>query len=56
MGARHKLNAAHVNGSLFIAAIAGLMTESWLVFAMVLVVLVVIAFYDGGIRASGRHS
>lgn len=56
MGARTKLNSAHINGSLFVAAIAGLMTESWLIFALVFGVLLAAAIYDGGIRTSGRHS
>jgi len=39
MGARQKLNRAFFNGSLVVAALVGLATESWLAFALVLGVL-----------------
>jgi hypothetical protein len=39
MGARQKLNGAYFNGSLVIAALVGLVTESWPVFLVALAVL-----------------
>jgi hypothetical protein len=50
MGARNKLNAAHWNGNLIIAGLAGAATGSWLVFAIGLVILVILDVYSGGIR------
>jgi hypothetical protein len=53
--ARHKLNAAHFNGSLILAAIAGLVLQSWLAFIVVFVVLLVLSCYMGDIRLSQRR-
>lgn len=50
IGARHKLNVAFVNGALIVAALAGLVFQSWVVFAVVAVVLVGAAIYCGDIR------
>jgi hypothetical protein len=55
VNAREKLNQAHVTGSLIIGAIAGLLTGSWGVFALVTAVLHVLALLGGGIRTSGRR-
>jgi hypothetical protein len=35
LGARHKLNAAYQNGSLFLAVMAGVFTQSIFVFVLV---------------------
>jgi type IV secretory pathway TrbD component len=37
MGARRKLNQAYFNGSLIIAAVLGLITQSWVIFSLVLI-------------------
>lgn len=50
MTARHKLNAAVVNGSLAIALLAGFFTGSVAVFLLVLVVLLVGAYHTGDLR------
>ena len=40
MTAKHKLNAAYTNGALVMAAVAGIMFESWIVFLIVAGVLI----------------
>ena len=50
MTARHKLNVAFVNGALIVAGVVGLAFQSWLVFLVVAVVLVVGALYTGDVR------
>ena len=52
--ARHKLNAANVNGILILASLAGLLLQSWKVFLFVAVVLAASAFWAGDIRMEGR--
>lgn len=47
MGARQKLNRAFFNGSLLLA---GVVTESWLFFGLVLAVLLATNLYLGEIR------
>jgi type IV secretory pathway TrbD component len=37
MGARRKLNQAYFNGSLIIAGVLGLITQSWVIFSLVLI-------------------
>lgn len=54
MGARRKLNVAYVNGSLFLAAVVGLLAQSWVVFFLVLVVALIGNFVTGEIRPRGR--
>ena len=54
MGARNKLNAAHMNGILIIAGLTGLLTGSWLVFVIGLVILVILGVHSGGIRPTKR--
>ena len=53
MGARHKLNLAYFNGALLCAVAAGLVTESWWCFAIVLLVCLAWSYRSGEIR-SGR--
>ena len=54
--ARTKLNLAYYNGCLFVAAVFGLIAESWAVFVAALAVLIGCGFYGGEIRPiSGRH-
>jgi len=50
MGARQKLNSGYVNGSLFLAALAGAVTQSFLVFAITLTILLVVNFNNREIR------
>lgn len=50
MTARHKLNMAHINGSLIMAAVIGCATESVGAFVIVALFLVVSGIYSGSIR------
>jgi hypothetical protein len=54
MGAREKLNAAYLAGSLLTAAIAGALTGSFAVFIIAAVVLVALNVQSGEIRP-GKH-
>ena len=48
--AKHKLNSAHVHGVLVIAGFLGLVTGSWLIFALAAGALVFTSIQDGSIR------
>jgi hypothetical protein len=50
MGARHKLNLAYFHGSLLLAAVAGWLLQSWLMFLVTLVLLVAFNLYANEIR------
>ena len=50
MSAKHKLNAAHINGALLIAAVFGIASESFVVFLFVASLLIGGAMHDGSIR------
>ena len=50
MGARLKLNRAFFNGSFLLAAVAGLLTQSLLVFVITLALLLVASLLTGEIR------
>jgi hypothetical protein len=50
MNARGKLNVAYFNGSLVLAGILGLFTESWIAFFLAAAVLLMIQLAVGGIR------
>ena len=50
MGARQKLNQAHLNGALALAALVGAVTQSWTVFGVAALLAVVASIYGGGIR------
>lgn len=50
MGAKHKLNNAHLNGAVLLAGLAGLLTDSVGVFAIALLVLIGAALASGEIR------
>jgi hypothetical protein len=54
MGARTKLNVSAVNGCLVLAAIVGLLFQSWTVFFVVAAILVAGDLYIGSIRPTGR--
>lgn len=53
MSARKKLNNAYVTGGLIVAAVFGLMAQSWLVFFILLALSIVANYYEGNIRP--RH-
>jgi hypothetical protein len=55
MNARQKLNLAYVNGAVLVAGLVGLLTESWGVFCLTLIVLVVIHLGSGGIRPERKN-
>ena len=50
MGARDKLNQAYITGSLIMAAVAGLITGSFVVFVVTFTVLLVLNLVGGEIR------
>lgn len=50
MGARAKLNAAYFHGSLLLAALLGLLVQSWPLFILALIVLLISNLYSGEIR------
>ena len=50
MTAKHKLNAAHVNGALVTAAVFGIASGSFFVFLLVAALLVAGSMHDGSIR------
>jgi hypothetical protein len=52
--AREKLNAAHVRGSVIVAALAGWACSSLTVFAVALAVLLVASLWAGDIRPGKR--
>jgi hypothetical protein len=54
VGARQKLNGAFVGGSLIIAAIAGFVTQSFVVFLISAIALIGLNFYTGDIRPGKR--
>jgi hypothetical protein len=53
MGAREKLNTAYFLGSLFIATFFGLVTQSWAVFVIALMVALASNLFSGEIRPQG---
>jgi hypothetical protein len=54
MGARTKLNLAYFNGSLMIAALLGLLAESWPLLFVTLAVLLAANLYFREIRPTRR--
>jgi hypothetical protein len=52
MNARRKLKIAYLNGSLLMAAFAGIVSQSWIAFILVLAGGVLIALVIGNIRPS----
>jgi len=54
MKARTKLNISHFNGSVALAALAGWLAQSWIVFALAMVALLAGNLYFNEIRL-GRH-
>ena len=54
MAARAQLNRAFFNGSVLLAAAAGALTGSWLIFGLALAILVAGNLYAGEIRPTRR--
>ena len=50
MSARKKLNSSYIGGSLVLSGAIGLMTQSWAIFLVLLVLLLAIHLYEGNIR------
>ena len=50
LSAKHKLNAAYLNGALLIAAVFGIAAESLTVFLLVAALLIASSLHDGSIR------
>ncbi len=55
MGARKKLNQAYVNGAVVIAAVFGVVTQSWTVFVLAAIFVAGSCYYAGDIRLRGRR-
>ena len=55
MNARGKLNVAYINGAIVLAIVAGVLTNSGVVFLAFLVGGVLASLYLGNIRPSSRH-
>lgn len=55
MKARQKLNKAFFNGSLVVATVVGIVTDSWQAFGLTLLVLLAIHLCAGEIRLSKRR-
>ncbi len=55
MNARGKLNVAYVNGAIVLAAVAGVLSQSWIVFIVFLVGGVLLSLFVANIRPSPRH-
>ena len=55
MNARGKLNVAYINGSIVLAVIAGVFSQSMIVFVVFLVVGVLVSLHLGNIRPTPRH-
>ena len=50
MGAREKLNQAYLNGAVVVAAVIGLVAQSWTLFWIAVAYVVATSIYGGGIR------
>ncbi len=55
MSARHKLNQAVIQGCLIVAALVGLLFQSWTVFLLAAAVLVGLSVHSGEIRGPARR-
>jgi hypothetical protein len=55
MNARNKLNYAYVEGSLAVAALLGLVIQSWAIFFAALAALLIGNVVNGDIRPNRRH-
>lgn len=50
MSAKHKLKSVHFTGSMIVAGVVGLLTESVVAFLIALVTLLVASYHAGDIR------
>mgnify|MGYP006277000651 CR=1 FL=1 len=50
MSAKHKLNAANINGCLVMAGIFGAAAQSWMIFLILLVVFIGLSVHSKSIR------
>jgi hypothetical protein len=55
VGARQKLNSQYVAGAIGVAAVAGLITGSWLIAVVTGALAVGMAIHAGDIRFTGRR-
>ena len=53
MTARKKLNVAFINGSVLLAGLIGYVCQSWIAFALALVLLLGMSIYAGDVRLKG---
>lgn len=56
MGARQKLNRFHLVGDIFVAALVGILAQSWIAFFLALAVLLGLDMHTGAVRPRRRHS
>jgi hypothetical protein len=54
MGARNKLNQAHINGAVIVGLVLGGVTESWAIFWIAIIYGIASSIHDGGIRLGDR--
>ena len=54
MGARTKLNRAFANGALLIASVCGFLSQSWIVFWIAVVMLLLLSICSGEIRMANH--
>jgi hypothetical protein len=50
MSAKHKLNAAYFQGALLVAGLVGALADSWAVFVIALIALLLAAYHAGDLR------
>mgnify|MGYP000892153726 CR=1 FL=1 len=50
MGARNKLNASYFNGALIVASLLGIVTQSWSIFLIAFILILVGSLIAGEIR------
>jgi hypothetical protein len=55
VGARDKLNWACFNGALLFAGCAGVLTGSWAIFWITLIIVICLGCYSDDIRPTPRH-
>ena len=55
MGVRHKLNQVHLLGAVGIAAIVGVLIQSWAAFFIAAAVLIGGSIYSGDVRLDRRR-
>jgi hypothetical protein len=55
MGARQKLNQAHIIAALVLAAVLGAAFDSWWMFFLALLIAVVCSIHAGSIRLNGKQ-